>query len=115
MTVQDFKSIYFWEYTHRMAGRAIGLVYALPFAYFALRRRLPSPLVKQLLGVGALFAFQVLSFGGGRLVLRCAQGGLGWYMVKSGLSQETMPAEGVPRVSPYRLGMLLSWFRQRVD
>ena len=36
-----------------------------------------------------------------------AQGGMGWYMVKSGLKEETMPKDGVPRVSPYRLGV---WF-----
>lgn len=59
MTVSEFKKIFFWEYTHRMFGRAIGLAYALPFAYFAIRGRLPRKMLWQLTGVGGLFAFQV--------------------------------------------------------
>src|SRR3954469_3062050 len=41
MTLAGFKSIFFWEYTHRLLGRLIGLAYALPLLAFAIRRRIP--------------------------------------------------------------------------
>jgi heme A synthase len=61
MTLSEFKYIFYWEYAHRMFGRVIGVAFAVPFAYFAARRRLPPPLLKLLLGVGGLFAFQACS------------------------------------------------------
>ena len=81
MTLDDFKSIYFWEYGHRLLGRLIGVVFALPFVWFLVRRRLPWRLVPPLCGV---------------LLLGCAQGALGWYMVQSGLADRI-------EVSQYRL------------
>lgn len=81
MTLDGFRHIFFWEYVHRLLGRAIGLVFLLPLAWFALRREIPRRLALRLSGVFAL---------GG------LQGALGWYMVASGLVD-------VPRVSPYRL------------
>ena len=41
MTLDEFKSIYFWEYAHRLLGRLIGVVFAAPFVWFSVRRRLP--------------------------------------------------------------------------
>jgi cytochrome c oxidase assembly protein subunit 15 len=81
MGLADFKRIFFWEYVHRLLGRLIGFAVAVPFALFALQRKLSRSLALQILGV---------------LVLGGLQGALGWYMVASGLVDE-------PRVSHYRL------------
>ncbi|MDX1671104.1 MAG: COX15/CtaA family protein [Balneolaceae bacterium] len=81
MTLEEFKLIYFWEYLHRMIGRFIGLVFILPFGWFWYRGYLTRKRLKQL---GILFALGAL------------QGGMGWFMVKSGLVDQ-------PYVSHYRL------------
>ena len=81
MTLADFKAIYWMEFSHRVWGRAIGIVFLIPFLYFTLRRRLDGGLTPKL-----AFAF----------VLGALQGLLGWYMVKSGLVDR-------PGVSQYRL------------
>jgi cytochrome c oxidase assembly protein subunit 15 len=81
MTLGDFKTIFLWEYVHRLWGRMIGFVYALPFIYFLIRRRIPRRLAWPLAGIFALGA---------------AQGALGWYMVESGLADRI-------EVSQYRL------------
>jgi heme a synthase len=81
MNLDEFKGIYLWEYTHRLLGRLIALVYAIPFAWFLVRGRLPRRLVPPLCGI---------------LLLGFAQGGLGWYMVESGLADRA-------EVSQYRL------------
>ena len=74
MTMAQFKFIYFWEYIHRLLGRVIGLAFALPFAWFALRRAIPAGYAARLTGLLALGALQ---------------GAVGWWMVQSGLSQRT--------------------------
>ena len=81
MTLDDFKRIFWFEYSHRMLGRLIGLVVVLPFAWFWLRGQLSAQLKPRL----AIM-----------LVLGGLQGLLGWYMVKSGLVDN-------PQVSHYRL------------
>ena len=81
MTVTEFKTIFYVEYFHRLLGRAIGLVFLVPFLVFLWRGRIRRALIPKL----------SLMF-----VLGGLQGLLGWYMVKSGLVD-------VPRVSPYRL------------
>ncbi|MBI4386737.1 MAG: COX15/CtaA family protein [Elusimicrobia bacterium] len=81
MGLADFKEIYWMEYLHRLLARLAGLVFALPFFYFLLSRKLDRRLLSKLAVVAALWALQ---------------GGLGWFMVKSGLVNE-------PRVSHYRL------------
>jgi cytochrome c oxidase assembly protein subunit 15 len=74
MDLAAFQRIFFWEWLHRLMGRIIGLAFALPLAWFALKRSIPS-------GYGwKLFAL---------LLLGAAQGALGWYMVMSGLSERT--------------------------
>jgi heme a synthase len=85
MGLQDFKSIFWWEYVHRFWGRLIGLVFALPLAWFWIRRRLPSwmkPWLVFILALGAL------------------QGAVGWWMVASGLIDD-------PHVSHVRLALHL--------
>jgi heme a synthase len=81
MTLAEFKHIFFWEYLHRLWGRLIGVVFAVPLLFFVLRRRIARRLVPQLAGL---------------FVLGGLQGVLGWYMVKSGLAQRI-------EVSQYRL------------
>jgi cytochrome c oxidase assembly protein subunit 15 len=81
MTLAEFKGIFWWEYVHRLLGRAIGVVFLVPFLWFALRRRIPE-------GYGWKFA-AIFVLGG-------LQGAMGWYMVQSGLVDD-------PRVSQFRL------------
>ncbi|MGL4311251.1 MAG: heme A synthase [Paracoccaceae bacterium] len=103
MTLDAFKSIYWWEWGHRQLGRVIGLVWAAGFALFALTKRIPPGWTGRLLALGAL---------GG------AQGAIGWWMVHSGL-QGTMTD-----VASYRLAVhlglafailgLIAWYIQRL-
>ena len=81
MTLAQFKGIFWWEYFHRLLGRAIGVALLLPLGWFVMRRQIPPRIAWPLAGVFALGALQ---------------GALGWYMVKSGLVDE-------PRVSHLRL------------
>ena len=74
MDLAAFKQIYFWEWLHRLLGRLIGLAFALPLAWFAVRRAIPRGYGWKLVGL---------------LLLGAAQGGLGWYMVMSGLVART--------------------------
>ncbi|QKS00051.1 heme A synthase [Sphingomonas sp. CL5.1] len=74
MTLAGFKAIYFWEYIHRVLGRLIGLAFALPLVWFAVKRRVPR-------GYGWRLS-AILALGG-------LQGAIGWWMVSSGLSVRT--------------------------
>ena len=74
MTLAGFKQIYFWEYLHRLLGRVIGLAFAVPLLWFAIRKRIPAGYgwrLVALLSLGAL------------------QGTIGWWMVASGLTERT--------------------------
>jgi cytochrome c oxidase assembly protein subunit 15 len=73
MTLEAFKTIYWWEWGHRQLGRVIGAVWALGFLWFWLRRRIPPGWTPRLLLLGVL---------GG------LQGAIGWWMVASGLTGE---------------------------
>ena len=86
MSLDDFKLIYWFEFAHRLLARSLGLIFALPLAWFWWRGWIPRRLRWPLLGVLGLGAFQ---------------GWLGWYMVQSGLVD-------IPRVSHYRLAAHLS-------
>jgi heme a synthase len=70
MTLEEFKVIYWWEWGHRFLGRVIGLVWAVGFVWFWLRKEVPPGWTGRLLLLGAL---------GG------LQGAVGWWMVSSGL------------------------------
>lgn len=85
MALADFKFIYFWEWVHRLLGRLIGLAYAVPLAWFWLRKRIPPG-----------FKTPLLTW----LALGALQGVAGWWMVASGLSER-------PHVSHYRLAVHL--------
>jgi cytochrome c oxidase assembly protein subunit 15 len=96
MDLEGFKSIFWWEYFHRLLGRLIGVVFFVPFAFFLFKRKLERSLAWKLAGV---------------LLLGALQGALGWYMVKSGLVDD-------PRVSHFRLtahlGVALAIFMAEV-
>ncbi len=81
MTVEDFKSIFWLEFIHRLWGRSMGVVFFVPFVFFLIKGWVTRPLVPRL-----IFIF----------ILGGLQGVLGWYMVKSGLIDN-------PDVSQYRL------------
>ncbi|MBA3862941.1 MAG: heme A synthase [Erythrobacter sp.] len=70
MTLADFQFIYFWEWVHRLIARVVGLVYAVPLAWFWWRGAIPQGYKARLLGL--------LALGG-------LQGLFGWLMVQSGL------------------------------
>lgn len=85
MSLAEFKFIFFWEWVHRLLGRVIGLAFALPLAWFAVKRQIPNgygPRLVALLALGGL------------------QGTIGWWMVVSGLTERT-------DVSHYRLAVHL--------
>jgi len=86
MSLAEFKTIYFWEYLHRLWGRLIGVAFALPFLYFLMRGKISRALVPKLAGL---------------FVLGALQGALGWYMVESGLETRI-------EVSQYRLAAHLA-------
>jgi cytochrome c oxidase assembly protein subunit 15 len=86
MDLHGFKQIYWWEWSHRLLGRMVGLVWALGFFGFLLAGRIPVGWTGRLLGLGAL---------GG------LQGAIGWWMVSSGL------VAGMTRVASYRLAIHL--------
>jgi cytochrome c oxidase assembly protein subunit 15 len=90
MTLGQFQFIFFWEWVHRLLARLVGVAFALPFAWFALKRAIPR-------GYGWRLA--------ALLTLGAAQGALGWYMVQSGLQNRT-------EVSHFRLSahLLLALF-----
>lgn len=86
MGLESFKTIFWWEWAHRLLGRVIGFVFLLPFLYFALRGLIRGALLGKCL---------VLFLLGGM------QGAIGWWMVASGLTQRTS-------VSQYRLAIHLT-------
>lgn len=82
MGLAAFKSIYLWEWTHRLLGRILGAVFLLPFVAFLWQRRIDGRIASRLAVI---------------FLLGAAQGVLGWWMVESGLTA------GQVVVSPYRL------------
>ena len=85
MTLSEFKYIFWWEYGHRVLGRLIGIIFIVPFIYFALKKYFSNE---------ELYSYSFLLFLGG------AQGIIGWWMVKSGLDVN-------PYVSHLRLAVHL--------
>src|SRR6201996_6093605 len=81
MTLGEFKSIFWWEWSHRLLGRVIGAVYLLPFLFFLWRGGMTGDLKRRL--------WVIFALGG-------LQGAVGWWMVASGLSERV-------EVSQYRL------------
>ena len=86
MTMSEFKVIYYWEYIHRILGRILGLLFIIPFVYIYFKKILNKEYIQNL-----FFLF----------ILILIQGTVGWYMVKSGLVENTT-------VSHYRLAIHLN-------
>ena len=86
MSLAEFKVIYWWEWGHRFLARGVGLLFALPLAWFWITGRLERVLKPRLLAL---------------LVLGGSQGAVGWWMVASGLTERT-------DVSQYRLAVHLT-------
>ena len=86
MTLAQFKTIYWWEYSHRLLGRFVGLFYLIPLLYFTF---------KKVIKKNSLISLYLILF------LIFFQGFIGWYMVKSGLSERM-------DVSHYRLALHLT-------
>ena len=85
MDLGGFKTIFFWEYFHRLWGRLLGLAFGLPFLFLLVTRRIPFGYNRRLTTLLLLGGFQ---------------GVIGWWMVKSGLSEDAA-------VSQYRLAVHL--------
>ncbi len=92
MTLAEFKGIFWWEWGHRLLGRLVGLVFAIPFVVFLIRRQIPRRLIWRCLGL---------------LVLGGLQGLVGWWMVASGLSERVSVA---PERLSLHLGLALMLF-----
>ena len=86
MTLEQFKTIYWWEYIHRLLGRFVGLFYLIPLLYFTFKKAIKK---------NSLISLYLILF------LIFIQGFIGWYMVKSGLTERT-------DVSHYRLSLHLT-------
>ncbi len=86
MSLAEFKTIYWWEWSHRMSARLTGLAFLLPFLWFLWRGWVEPPLRLRLWGIFGLGA---------------ALGAVGWWMVASGLVDRVS-------VAPYRLGFHLT-------
>ena len=86
MTLEQFKTIYWWEYIHRLLGRFVGLFYLIPLIYITF---------KKVIKKNSLISLYII------LILIFVQGFIGWYMVKSGLTERT-------DVSHYRLSLHLT-------
>ncbi len=86
MTLAEFKVIFWFEYAHRLLGRALGLVFLIPLVFFLIRGKIERSLIPRLILV---------------FVIGALQGLLGWYMVRSGLIDN-------PHVSQYRLAAHLT-------
>jgi cytochrome c oxidase assembly protein subunit 15 len=85
MSLDAFKSIYWWEWTHRLLGRLLAAAFLIPFAVFMIRREVPQRLIWRCVGLFLLGALQGL---------------VGWWMVKSGLADRVS-------VAPERLALHL--------
>ncbi len=86
ITIDGFKTIFWWEWGHRFLGRFIGLAFGIPFLYFLVTGALSKSLALRLFGI---------------LLLGALQGVIGWYMVMSGLVDRV-------DVSQYRLALHLT-------
>jgi len=74
-TLSDFKGIYFWEWLHRDWARLMGLVFAVGFVYFLIKKKIDRSMIRPMV---------ILFLLGG------LQGAIGWIMVKSGLNEENL-------------------------
>ncbi len=81
MNLDQFKVIYWWEWSHRLLARSTGAVFLLPFLFFLWRGVIPPGLRSRLWTI----------FGAGALL-----GAVGWWMVASGLSGTLTQCVAIP-------------------
>ena len=81
ITLEEFQYIFWWEWGHRFLARFLGVFFFFPFLFFIIKKQLKFFLIKRLIIVLLFGIFQAI---------------VGWWMVKSGLTEN-------PYVSPYRL------------
>ena len=86
MTMNEFKTIYYWEYLHRILGRVLGLCFVIPLIFIYIKK-----IFNKQYNLNFFILFLLILF----------QGIIGWYMVKSGLTENTT-------VSHYRLAIHLN-------
>lgn len=102
-TLEDFKHIFFWEWLHRLWGRLIGVVFAVPFIIFLMQRRFSKDMITPMI---------VLFLLGG------LQGAIGWLMVKSGLNDEDLYVSHIRLAVHFMAALLLLvyafWFALRL-
>lgn len=102
-TLDDFKSIFFWEWLHRLWGRLIGLVFAVPFVVFLVQKRFTREMVIPMV---------ILFLLGG------LQGAIGWLMVQSGLNDEDLYVSHIRLAVHFMAALVLLiyafWFALRL-
>jgi heme a synthase len=103
-TLSDFKAIYFWEWFHRDWARLMGVVFAVPFVYFIIKKRIDRSMVNPMI---ILF------------VLGGLQGAIGWIMVQSGLNVEDLYVNhirlAIHFICALGLGCYVLWFALKLS
>lgn len=94
-TISDFKSIYFWEWLHRNWARLISVVFAVPFVYFIIKKKIHKSMIRPMV---VLF------------LLGALQGLIGWVMVKSGLNEEDLYVSHIRLAVHFIAALGLLWY-----
>lgn len=94
-TPADFKWIYFWEWLHRNWARLIGIVFAVPFIYFIVKKKIDRSMINPMI---------VLFLLGG------LQGAIGWIMVQSGLNEENLYVSHIRLAIHFIAALGLLWY-----
>src|SRR5688572_20470390 len=94
-TLEDFKSIYFWEWLHRLWGRFLGIVFLIPFMVFLVQKRFSRDMIKPMI---------ILFLLGG------LQGLIGWIMVQSGLNEENLYVSHIRLAIHFIAALGLLWY-----
>ena len=94
-TLADFKWIYFWEWLHRNWARLIGFVFAVPFVWFLIKKKIDRSMVTPMVML---------------LVLGGLQGAIGWIMVQSGLNEENLYVSHIRLAIHFIAALGLLWY-----
>ncbi|PWG81636.1 COX15/CtaA family protein [Pararcticibacter amylolyticus] len=102
-TLEDFKSIYFWEWFHRDWGRLMGLVFIFPFIYFLVKKKINRSMIHPMI---------ILFLLGG------LQGIIGWVMVKSGIGTDLVYVSHIRLAIHFMAALVLLcyvvWFAMKI-
>ena len=91
-SIEDFKSIFFWEWLHRLWGRLIGIVFIIPFLIFLAKKKISKEMISPLIILFLLGALQAV---------------VGWVMVKSGLNDEDIYVSHIRLAIHFMAAMVL--------